>query len=50
MVTLPGVFLQYRLTIQGLLIGTFSNGVKKTIGAVEIALFQNPAGLESYWK
>jgi len=32
---------------EGLLIGTFSNGVKKTIGAVEIALFQNPAGLES---
>jgi flagellar hook protein FlgE len=31
----------------GLLIGTFSNGVKKTIGAVEIALFQNPAGLEA---
>jgi flagellar hook protein FlgE len=32
---------------EGLLIGTFSNGVKKTIGAVEIALFQNPAGLEA---
>ncbi|MGA2677979.1 MAG: flagellar hook-basal body complex protein [Sedimentisphaerales bacterium] len=32
---------------QGLLIGAFSNGVKKTIGAVEIALFQNPAGLEA---
>ena len=32
---------------QGLLVGAFSNGVKKTIGAVEIALFQNPAGLEA---
>jgi flagellar hook protein FlgE len=32
---------------EGLLIGAFSNGVKKTIGAVEIALFQNPAGLEA---
>lgn len=32
---------------QGLLIGAFSNGVKKTIGAVEVALFQNPAGLEA---
>ena len=32
---------------EGLLIGTFSNGIKKTIGAVEIALFQNSAGLES---
>ena len=32
---------------EGLLIGAFSNGVKKTIGAVEVALFQNPAGLEA---
>ncbi len=32
---------------EGLLIGTFSNGVKKTLGAVEMALFQNSAGLES---
>ena len=31
----------------GLLIGAFSNGVKKTIGAMEIALFQNSAGLEN---
>jgi flagellar hook protein FlgE len=32
---------------QGLLIGAFSNGVKKNIGALQIALFQNPSGLEN---
>jgi flagellar hook protein FlgE len=31
----------------GILIGAFSNGEKKDIGAIQIALFQNPTGLES---
>jgi flagellar hook protein FlgE len=32
---------------EGLLIGAFSNGVKKNIGALQIALFQNTSGLEN---
>jgi flagellar hook protein FlgE len=32
---------------EGLLIGAFSNGVKKNIGALQIALFQNASGLEN---
>lgn len=32
---------------EGILIGAFSNGIKKNIAAVQVALFQNPAGLES---
>jgi flagellar hook protein FlgE len=32
---------------EGTLVGAFSNGIKKNIGCVQIALFQNPAGLES---
>lgn len=32
---------------EGILIGSFSNGIKKNIAAVQVALFQNPAGLES---
>jgi flagellar hook protein FlgE len=31
---------------EGCVIGTFSNGVKKNIATVQLALFQNPAGLE----
>jgi flagellar hook protein FlgE len=31
----------------GTLVGAFSNGVKKNIATIQIALFQNPAGLES---
>ncbi len=31
----------------GILIGAFSNGIKKTVAALQIALFQNPSGLES---
>jgi len=30
----------------GILIGAFSNGIKKTVAALQIALFQNPSGLE----
>jgi flagellar hook protein FlgE len=32
---------------EGLLIGAFSNGVKKNIGALQVALFQNTSGLEN---
>ncbi len=32
---------------EGILIGSFSNGVKKNIATLQIALFQNTAGLES---
>jgi flagellar hook protein FlgE len=32
---------------EGLLIGAFSNGVKKNLGALQIALFQNTSGLEN---
>ncbi|MHC4616171.1 MAG: flagellar hook protein FlgE [Planctomycetota bacterium] len=32
---------------EGILIGAFSNGIKKDIATLQVALFQNPAGLES---
>ncbi len=32
---------------EGVLIGAFSNGVKKNLATVQVALFQNPSGLES---
>jgi len=32
---------------EGIVIGAFSNGIKKDIGAIQIALFQNTSGLES---
>jgi flagellar hook protein FlgE len=32
---------------EGILIGSFSNGVKKNIAKLQIALFQNASGLES---
>jgi len=32
---------------EGTLIGAFSNGIKKDIATIQIALFQNPAALES---
>ena len=32
---------------EGIVIGTFSNGIKKDIGAIQISLFQNKSGLES---
>ena len=32
---------------EGILIGTYSNGIKKQLATLQIALFQNPAGLES---
>lgn len=38
---------------EGTIIGAFSNGIKKDIAALQIALFNNPAGLQSegggYW-
>jgi flagellar hook protein FlgE len=32
---------------EGILIGAFSNGIKKNIASVQVSLFQNSAGLES---
>ncbi|MBW7990121.1 MAG: flagellar hook-basal body complex protein [Planctomycetes bacterium] len=32
---------------EGIVIGAFSNGIKKDIGAIQISLFQNTSGLES---
>jgi flagellar hook protein FlgE len=32
---------------EGILIGAFSNGIKKEIGTLQVALFQNPSGLEN---
>lgn len=32
---------------EGILIGAFSNGIKKNIAALQVALFQNAAGLEA---
>jgi len=32
---------------EGVVIGAFSNGIKKNIAVLQIALFQNPSGLES---
>ncbi len=32
---------------KGIVIGAFSNGIKKNIGAIKISLFQNTSGLES---
>jgi flagellar hook protein FlgE len=32
---------------EGVVIGAFSNGIKKDIAVLQIALFQNPSGLES---
>lgn len=31
----------------GLIVGTFTNGVKKNLATIQVALFQNPSGLES---
>jgi len=35
---------------EGILNGTFTNGIKKNIATIRIALFQNPSGLESIGK
>ncbi len=32
---------------EGIVIGAFSNGIKKNIATIQIGLFQNPSGLES---
>lgn len=32
---------------EGVLIGAFSNGIKKDLAALQVALFQNPAGLQN---
>jgi len=35
------------VTREGLLVGVFTNGVRRNVAAIKLATFQNPAGLES---
>ena len=42
-----GTLSSVSINSEGLVIGLFSNGVKKNIATIQIALFQNPAGLKS---
>jgi len=42
-----GSLLSVSVNNEGVIIGSFSNGVKKNIATLQIALFQNAAGLES---
>ena len=35
---------------EGTLVGAFSNGIKKNIASIQVALFQNPGGLEAVGK
>jgi flagellar hook protein FlgE len=43
----PGSLSAVAVNSEGVLIGSFSNGVKKDLATLQIALFKNPAGLES---
>lgn len=42
-----GSLSSLRVNDEGVLVGTFSNGEKKDIAALQIALFENPEGLEA---
>lgn len=42
----PGTLATVSVNSRGSVIGTFSNGVKETIGAIQVATFQNAAALE----
>ena len=42
-----GTLSSVSISKEGTIVGSFSNGVKKDIAALKIALFQNSAGLES---
>jgi len=42
-----GELASVSISNDGYVIGTFTNGVKKNIAALQIALFKNPSGLES---
>lgn len=41
-----GSFSSVSVNNEGIVIGAFSNGIKKSIATVRVALFQNPSGLE----
>jgi flagellar hook protein FlgE len=43
----PGNLSAVAVNNEGVLVGTFTNGVKKDLATLQIALFKNPAGLES---
>ncbi len=43
----PGALSGVTINNEGIVIGLFDNGIKKKIATIKIALFQNPAGLES---
>ncbi len=45
-----GSLLTVSVNNEGILIGAFSNGIKKNLAALQIALFQNTLGLESITK
>jgi flagellar hook protein FlgE len=42
----PGSLSAVAVNNEGVLIGSFTNGVKKELATLQIALFKNPAGLE----
>ncbi len=42
-----GVLSDISISTEGILIGAFTNGIKKNLAVLQIALFQNPSGLES---
>jgi flagellar hook protein FlgE len=41
-----GTLVGYSISSEGLLTGTFSNGLSRTLGQVAVATFNNPEGLE----
>lgn len=41
-----GTLVGYSISTEGLLTGTFSNGLSRTLGQVAVATFNNPEGLE----
>ena len=50
MVIRQGSLQVCRLIKDGIIVGAFTNSVKKNIATIQMALFQNPAGLESVGK
>jgi len=42
-----GSFSTVSVNNEGTVIGVFSNGIKKSLATIRVALFQNPSGLES---
>jgi flagellar hook protein FlgE len=42
-----GTFSSLSVSNEGIVVGAFTNGIKKDIAAVQLALFQNPSALEA---